>query len=166
MLAQTFFATFCGQKYKNNPCQFWAWRESNLGFEIHMDDRNNQLIILGGPVNLNLPLSVKICIGLAPGRRQEVGEQQSQGKFFPGWRAEDGGQRVEADEKGSFYFPLVTPLYTHHSSKLISSLIQNTTRVCNIFCLILITLLSLHWLEYQQSDLVQRILPSGPLEQN
>ena len=32
----------------------------------------------------------------------EIREGQSQGKFFPGWRA-------EADKKGSFYFPLGTP---------------------------------------------------------
>ena len=93
MLAQTFFATFCVQKYKNKPCQFWAWRESNLGFEIHMDDRNNQLIILGGPVNLNLPLSVKICKGWAPGRRSE--SSKVRGSFFQvgGRRTEGGGRR-------------------------------------------------------------------------
>ena len=104
MLAQTFFATFCGQKYKNNPCQFWAWRESNLGFEIHMDDRNNQLIILGGPVNLNLPLSVKICIGLAPG---QVGGRRvaKSGEVFS--RLEGGGRRAEGGggRKGKFLLP-------------------------------------------------------------
>ena len=46
------------------------------------------------------------------GWRAEGGEGQSQGKFFPGWRA-------EADEKGSFYFPLGTPFIkcTHMNDK-------------------------------------------------
>ena len=71
-----------------------------------MDDRNNQLIILG---HVCLPLSVKIGIGLAPvkiriglapGQRLEVGEGQSQEKFF---RSEGGGRsRTKREVKTSF----------------------------------------------------------------
>ena len=65
-----------------------------------MDDRNNQLIILG---HVCLPLSVKIGIGLAPvkiriglapGQRLEVGEGQSQEKFL-GRRAAGGVGQTE-----------------------------------------------------------------------
>ena len=34
------------------------------------------------------------------GQRAEGVEGESQGKFFPGWRAEGGGWRVEAEGKG------------------------------------------------------------------
>ena len=50
-----------------------------------------QSLILNNCIGL---APVKICIGLAPGRRSKVGEKQSRGKFFPGWRAEGGvGQK-------------------------------------------------------------------------
>ena len=61
------------------------------------------------PVRANF-FHVIICIGLAPSRRADGGEGESQGKFFPGWRVEGVGRRVESDEKGIFYFPLGTPL--------------------------------------------------------
>ena len=52
-------------------------------------------------------------VGGRIGPRSEVGARQSQGKFFPGWRAEDGrmdGQRrAKADKKGRKNFFLEPP---------------------------------------------------------
>ena len=48
----------------------------------------------------------------APGSgwRLEVGEGQSQGKFFPGWRSDGGGRTAETDKKERKNFLLELPV--------------------------------------------------------
>ena len=48
-------------------------------------------------------------MGLDPGRTLEVGQRQSQKKFFPGWALDVGRWKSETDKKESFNFPLVPP---------------------------------------------------------
>ena len=45
--------------------------------------------------------------GCTSGRRSE--KEEAEGKFFPGWRAEDGGWRVESDKKECKNFLLEPP---------------------------------------------------------
>ena len=75
-----------------------------------MDDRNNQLIILGNVCKFALKCKKWALKNLCKiGPRLEVGERQSQGKFFQvggrrtdGWTDGGGRRRMKGNIKTSF----------------------------------------------------------------